>query len=443
MKIRSLLRLSAAILVIAASAAPFLATAETPKKTLPIMTWLGPGKDLLRPEVFKKVAEAGFSVNMSFLGDRESNLKALDLARDAGLTLMIYDDRLAKLVEDASLPLTPLDQIVADYKNHPALYGYYVLDEPNASKFPRLGEIVRYLAAKDPLHPAYINLFPTYANSQQLGTETYEQHVAAYMKTVQPAFLSYDHYPITDKGLRPDYYRNLEVIRTAANDAATLERGSEARSSAAEPDPQAKPGASSAVPFWAFTLSVPHAIYLPPTLGRLRLQLFSDIAYGARGLQYFTYATPTGNDYDWKPALIDAQGRPTQSHDLARQVNAEIRAIESLVLRWKSEAVFHSEPLPEGTRPLPAGGPVRSFKNAPAVIGMFKDGADEYVMIVHRDYENDGLAVAEFDPGIRGLVEIAKDAAPSASIRWALDSPSKTAALALGPGYARIFKIVR
>ena len=216
MKIRSLLRLASAILIIAAAAPPLAAATEGPKKTLPIMTWLGPGKDLLRPDVFKKVAEAGFSVNMSFLGDRESNLKALDLAREAGLTLMIHDDRVAKLVEDASLPLAPLDQVVADYKNHPALFGYYILDEPNASKFPRLGEIVRYLEAKDPLHPAYINLFPTYANSQQLGTETYEQHVAAYMKTVRPTFLSYDHYPITDKGLRPDYYRNLEVIRAAA-----------------------------------------------------------------------------------------------------------------------------------------------------------------------------------------------------------------------------------
>ncbi len=210
-------RFALVVIGLAATLAPLAwAAPEWPPKKLPIMTWLGPGKDLLRPEIFKKIAAAGFSINMSFLGDQASNLKALDLARDAGLTLMIYDDRVAKLVEDASLPLNPLDQVVADYKNHPALFGYYVLDEPNASKFDRLGEIVRYLAAKDPLHPAYINLFPTYANSQQLGTETYEQHVAAYLAKVRPAFVSYDHYPITDKGLRDDYYLNLEIIRAAA-----------------------------------------------------------------------------------------------------------------------------------------------------------------------------------------------------------------------------------
>lgn len=410
-------RFALVVIGLAATLAPLAwAAPEWPPKKLPIMTWLGPGKDLLMPEIFKKIAAAGFSINMSFLGDQASNLKALDLARDAGLTLMIYDDRVAKLVEDASLPLNPLDQVVADYKNHPALFGYYVLDEPNASKFDRLGEIVRYLAAKDPLHPAYINLFPTYANSQQLGTETYEQHVAAYLAKVRPAFVSYDHYPITDKGLRDDYYLNLEIIRRAAQEQS--------------------------LPFWAFTLSVPHAIYLPPTAARLRLQLFSDIVYGARGLQYFTYATPTGNDYDWKPALIDAQGNPTPSHDLARQVNAEIRAIEKQILRWTSEAVYHSEPLPDGTCPLPSGTPVRTVKNAPAVIGLFKDGADAYVMIVHRDYENEGLAVVEFDPGVRGLIEIAKDQTPPAVVRWPENAPAKTAALFLRPGDARIFKIV-
>jgi hypothetical protein len=411
-------RLLVAALVLAAFGLPLAsAPADRPPKTLPIMTWLGPGKDMLTPDIFKKIAEAGFSINMSFLGDKAANLKALDLARDAGLTLMIHDDRVAKLVEDASLPLDPLDQVVADYKSHPALFGYYILDEPNASKFGRLGEIVRHLAAKDPRHPAYINLFPTYANAQQLGTETYEQHVAAYLAAVKPAFISYDHYPITDKGLRADYYRNLEIIRSAALDGH--------------------------IPFWAFTLSVPHAVYLPPTAARLRLQLFSDLAYGARGLQYFTYATPTGNDFDWKPALIDAQGNPTPSYELARQVNAEIRAVETLLLRWVSKGVYHSEPLPEGTHPLPSDAPIRSFKNAPAVIGLFKDGADAYVMIVHRDYENEELAVVEFGPEIRGLIEIAKDAVPPAAVRWPEGAPFKTAALFLRPGDARIFKIVR
>ena len=64
-------------------------------------------------------------------------------------------------------------------------------------------------------------------------------------------------------------------------------------------------------------------------------------------------------------------------------------------------------------------------------------------MFVHRDSENEGLAIIEFDPGIRGLIEIAKDRTSPAAIRWPESAPSKTAAFFLRPGDARIFKLVR
>jgi hypothetical protein len=386
-------------------------------QNLPIMTWLGPGKDLLTPEMFKKIAAAGFTVNMSFLGDRALNLKALDLARAAGISLMVHDDRIAKLIEDATLPLDPLDHVVADYKDHPAFFGYYILDEPNASKFARLGQIVQALKARDPKHPAYINLFPTYANAQQLGTDTYEKHVSAYLATVKPAFLSYDHYPVTDKGLRPDYYRNLEIVRAQA--------------------------AAQGIPFWAFTLSVAHAVYPVPTEAHIRLQLFSDVAYGAKGLQYFTFATPEGTDYDWKPALIDARGAETPRYEMAKTVNREVLNIASLILRWTSVAVFHSEPLPEETRPIPPDGLVRAVRNASTIVGLFKDGPDDLVMIVNKDFANERLAVVDFAPEVRGLREIAKSATAPVRLAWERDAPSRTAALTLGPGDARIFRLVR
>jgi hypothetical protein len=46
---------------------------------------------------------------------------------------------------------------------------YFITDEPGAGAFPGLGKLVAYLRERDPAHLAYINLFPTYANEQQLG----------------------------------------------------------------------------------------------------------------------------------------------------------------------------------------------------------------------------------------------------------------------------------
>ena len=56
------------------------------------------------------------------------------------------------------------DATVNSIRNHPALYAYYVTDEPSASQFAGLAATVSRLRTLDPNHMAYINLFPTYAS---------------------------------------------------------------------------------------------------------------------------------------------------------------------------------------------------------------------------------------------------------------------------------------
>jgi hypothetical protein len=392
------------------------ATLAAQNGRLPIMTWPGPDAALLNPETFRLVAEAGFSVNMSFLGGREANLKALELARAAGLKLMVQDDRISKLLEDPAPALDLLDAVVADYKGHPAFYGYFVTDEPNASKFERLGAIVAKLRALDPAHPAYINLFPTYANETQLGTPTYEEHVTRYLDAVRPPFLSFDHYPVTTSGLRSDYYRNLEIVRAMA-----LERG---------------------LDLWAFTLVTPHAVYPPPTAGHVRLQLWSDIAYGAKALQYFTFVTPGGTDYAWGSGLVDKSGRPGPAFPIARDVNAEIRGVEGLILRWRSVAVYHTGSLPPGTRGPEAGDPVLSSEGAPLLVGVLADGPARYIVLVNKDYERPGSAVLRFAPEVREAREVAVGIRPGARLAWPAGPGERVCRLEFGPGEARIFKLI-
>jgi hypothetical protein len=382
---------------------------------LPIMTWPGPGASLLNPDTLRLVAEAGFSVNMSFLGSREANLKALDLAKAAGLALMVQDDRVSKILEDPSLPLEGLAGVAADYARHPALYGYFVTDEPNAGKFERLGAIVARLKTLDPWHPVYINLFPTYANEAQLGTPTYEEHVRRFLETVRPPFLSFDHYPVTETGLRPDYYRNLEIVRAMA--------------------------AARGLDLWAFALVTPHAVYPPPTAGHVRLQLWSDIAYGAKALQYFTFATPEGTDYRWGSGLIDKSGRPGPAYGIARAVNAEIRRIEGLVLGWTSLAVYHTGPLPLGTLPPGPDSPVLGASGTPLVVGVFTDGSARYVVLVNRDHERPGSVVVRFAPGVAEARELQVGDRRPARTRWPDDRRDHLCALDLEPGEGRVFQL--
>ena len=96
-------------------------------------------------------------------------------------------------------------RLIARVRHHPALYDYFITDEPSAANFPALGKLVAYLRERDPAHLAYINLFPTYANNEQLGTKgdtvtAYREHLRQYVDIVKPGLISYDHYQFSVKG---------------------------------------------------------------------------------------------------------------------------------------------------------------------------------------------------------------------------------------------------
>jgi len=107
--------------------------------------------------------------------------------------------------------------IVERVGKHPAVYGYYLRDEPNASLFPALARYAAAIRKADADARPYINLFPNYANAEQLGTPTYEAYLEKFIATVQPPFVSYDHYALMDDGsLRDGYFQNLLAVRKAA-----------------------------------------------------------------------------------------------------------------------------------------------------------------------------------------------------------------------------------
>ena len=115
-------------------------------------------------------------------------------------------------------------RLIARVRHHPALYDYYITDEPSATNFAALGKLVAYLRERDPAHLAYINLFPTYASNEQLGTKgdtvtAYREHLRQYVDIVKPGLISYDHYQLAVEGDRQDYFLNLAMIRRAAQDA--------------------------------------------------------------------------------------------------------------------------------------------------------------------------------------------------------------------------------
>ncbi len=243
-----------------------------------------------------------------------------------------------------------------------------------------LGAWVKKIQSVDKQHYCYINLLPNYASDEQLfgkdyqaeaGKDVYAEHVNVFIKEVPVPFISLDHYPVIEKNdvrtLRPEWYKNLEIVAEASR--------------------------RSGLPFWAFALSVAHTPYPIPTIPEIKLQLYSNLAYGAQALQYFTYWNPAVNpNWDFHQAPIDLNGKRTHIYDYIKEINKEIQNVSGVFLGAKLVSVSHTgNQIPAGTRrldKLPAPVKVLETSDGGAIVSLLDKGNDQYMVIVNRDFKN-------------------------------------------------------
>lgn len=359
--------------------------------------------------------------------------EGLDVAARHGLRAMLTNSLLRPEILDDADKRTGLDALIARVKDHPALEAYYIVDEPSAGAFAALGRLVAYLRQRDPKHLAYINLFPTYANEQQLGITTsqarrdgypvhlagigsdngvvlrYREHLMRFVETVKPDLISYDHYHFFLDGDGPEYFLNLALIREAA-----LACG--------------KPflniiQASTVVKAWRF-----------PTAAEVRWLAFTTMAYGGRGISYFTY---------WGPESYGGLYRDGKPSPLAADVaalNAEIEKFGPALMTLDSLGAYHTDPLPLGTEPVPGDSPVRICSEGSYVLGLFGQGGSATAfMLVNRDYRQSAKATLQFVRGGGRLKEL--DRTTGEWIEAGNTDHEGKVTIALGPGDGRLFRM--
>jgi len=324
----------------------------------PISYWSGVPERLSSPERYIEVAEAGFTV-AKIAGSADSIRTAMDWCREAGITAMVADQRMPRRGD-----LLPGDwrerlrAIVDDYGQHPALWGYHFMDEPHPDDFPALAELTAELRGFDMAHPAYVNLLPNYARPPLLGNVSYKEYVQRFIDAVDPDLVSYDHYALLDDGAtRPEYFENLALVRSAAREAQ--------------------------LPFWQVILSTPHFHYRDPTEADLRWQVWTSLAYGARGISYYTYWTPSTHNY--RNGLISQFGSRTAKYDTVRQVNLELQIVGPLLQSLTSLGVVHSRPTGElmpGPTAIREPEYLAHGMDHPMIIGEFRGAEQEAVLVV-------------------------------------------------------------
>jgi len=363
-------------------------------------------------------------------------VEGLDVAARHGLRAMLTNGLLKPAVLEDAAKRAELDALIERVKRHPALEAYYIMDEPGAGAFDGLGKLVAYLRERDPAHLAYINLYPTYANEGQLGVSAnaadrakvgypenfagvgtndktvlaYREHVKKFIEIVKPDLISYDHYHFLKSGDGKQYFLNLALIRAAALEAN-------------------KPFLN------IIQASTVEKTWRLPNATEMRWLAYTTLAYGGRGISYFTYWGPKsygGLYQDGKPAPL--------AKDVA-DLNAEIAQFGPALMALDSMGVYHTAPLPYGTEAVPANAPVQIVGKGEFVLGLFgSSGRATSFMVVNRSYKEPAEAVLKVAIPGRKLEELDRKTG-----KWS-DSetlgPDRTVKIKFSPADGRLLRIV-
>lgn len=349
----------------------------------PLGYWCGPPAQFNTLAAWQQVRDCNFTFG-GMGGDYglEGNRKMLGYCQQVGIKALLNDNRLTWQMTDADNWRATVGQVVRDYAACPALLGYFLQDEPNYQVFAPLGEISRELQSRDPRHLPYINLFPTYASVQQLGTPTYTDYLDKFLSIVKPSVLSYDHYCLQLGGRDADqYFENLGYIRQWAQRYG------------------AQPWNIIQAMTWA-----PEAMRQPNDQ-EMRWQVYTSLAYGMKGIMYFIYWSY--NDHPAEVGIVDHLGKPAKLFPIVKQLNGEMKALGKTLLGLTSVGVFHTGDIPPGATRLGHDALVSLPQDKSLVVGFFKDaGGVDYVMIANRSHTQAVDFTVGVAPCVTGVEQI-------------------------------------
>ena len=343
---------------------------------IPVMSWGGISQSEISVENYKKLKEVGVNIDIAFFQSADSIAKALDAAQKAGIKLMISCPELKKEPEKTA----------NRFKKHPALEGYYLGDEPGRPQFEELAIWNQKLKEADNKHYSFVNLYPDInSNKSKFGTKDYREYVTVFDSIFPAPYLSFDFYPVVDGGIHPRWYENMEFYA----------RNYQAKNR----------------PFWAFALTTSYLAYSDdtppptlndfyqlyktyqpektfvhdvPTLAELRLQIFVNLAYGAQGIEYWSfrgYGSP-----------LDAQGKRTVVYDRLQKISNEIQNYSGVFLGAKVISVQQTgENIPSGTTrlsKLPASVKLLETVGEGTVVSLLENKGKSFLVLVNRDFKN-------------------------------------------------------
>src|SRR5690606_22958984 len=253
------------------------------------------------------------------------------------------------------------------FKHHPAVIGYTVYDEPRMGALQQVKEKMQRIQSYDPNRISYVNLLASGVAESYLGAP-FTEYLETMTTELPLQMLSFSYYPImlmdgkSELELDRNWYESLEAFSAKSKELN--------------------------IPLWTLNLSSSHhhidRTFPVPTLPHLRLQVYSNLAYGSQVLQYYTYWTP--RDATGYQAPIKADGTKSIIYDRLRQVNKEVVNLSGIFVGAKKLDVWHTgTQLPLGTKALVLPEPFEVLQTTGdgAVVSLLENGKRRYLMVVN------------------------------------------------------------
>ncbi len=360
---------------------------------IPVMSWGGITQSEISVESYKKLKDVGVNIDIAFFSNTEAIASALDMAGKAGIKLMISCPELKSNPE----------KIANRFKNHQALEGYFLSDEPGKPLFQELSDWQKKIHSADTKHYSFVNLYPNInSNKTKFGTKDYAEYISSFDNLFPAPYLSFDFYPVVDGGLHPRWFENLEFFASNYK--------------------------NNGRPFWAFALTTSYLAYSDdagqpslndfyqlyktynpektfvhdiPTLGSLRLQIYSNLAYGAQGIEYWSFrgfGSP-----------LDSQGKRTVVYDRLQKVSNEIQQLSGVFKGAKVISISHTgSDIPNETQRLTKlPDPIKLIETIGegAVISQLENGKNSFLVIVNRDFKNPMKLIIYTDDSVKKVLK--------------------------------------
>lgn len=286
------------------------------------------------------------------------NEKYLDTAQNYGVGIIASSYNVPYCYADMTDSATQA-YINADpsaYKDHPALWGDNVIDEPWSTSYPNVAKSVDAYYSKFAGKLPFVNLFPSYASDEQLtefdnlsfgkkifspfsdqftnNVSRYKSYTSDYINTIDTDYICVDIYPYrieqtsngkTVKSTDDNWIRNLDILAEACRETN--------RDLWVIPQSAglSKDGADGKDMRWCDEVS------------DISQQVYASLAFGSKAIIYGLY----GRDgwWDSDSHMIGSDGKPTETYYAVSEVNSYLKLFQQQFGNYRYTSTYFNNTL--------------------------------------------------------------------------------------------------